>query len=119
MKRSAQAFAVALLLSVAFFSTTCGGQAGEGGADSTAMVERLYGESRALYAAHQEDSALAVLLRAADYAGKGTADTLRYRLYGALAQAYERKNLFSMQDIWPRHTMQHRPTRPTSVPDAS
>ena len=105
MKRSAQAFAVALLLSVAFFSTTCGGQAGEGGADSTAMVERLYGESRALYAAHLEDSALAVLLRAADYAGKGPADTLCYRLYGALAQAYERKNLFSMQETYLRRQL--------------
>ena len=66
--------------------------------DSTAIVQRLYDTAMQLRDEQNEDSTLAVMLMAADYAPGCKDRESCYKLYHALAQAYERKNLFDLQE---------------------
>ena len=88
---------VSLLILVA---SGCGRQ-GQGmppDGDSTAIVQRLYDTAMQLRDEQNEDSTLAVMLMAADYAPGCKDRESCYKLYHALAQAYERKNLFDLQE---------------------
>ena len=68
------------------------------GKDSTAVVSRLLDASREMYKEHDNDSALALMLTAADYA-KGCHDPqVNYELFKALSSVYEKKNLFHLQE---------------------
>ena len=68
------------------------------GKDSTTVVSRLLEDSRAMYEEHDNDSALSLMLTAADYA-KGCHDPqVNYQLFKALSSAYEKKNLFHLQE---------------------
>ncbi len=66
--------------------------------DSTVIVQRLYDTAIQLREEQNEDSTLAVMLMAADYAPGCKDQESCYKLYQALAQAYERKNLFDLQE---------------------
>ena len=66
--------------------------------DSTAIVQRLYDTAMQLRDEQNEDSTLAVMLMAADYAPGCKDRESCYKLYHALAQAYERKNMFDLQE---------------------
>ncbi len=66
--------------------------------DSTAIVQRLYDTAILLREEQNVDSTLAVMLMAADYAPGCKDRESCYNLYHALAQAYERKNLFDLQE---------------------
>ena len=66
--------------------------------DSTVIVQRLYDTAIQLKEEQNEDSTLAVMLMAADYAPGCKDQESCYKLYQALAQAYERKNLFDLQE---------------------
>ena len=66
--------------------------------DSTAMVQRLYNMALQLEEEHDTDSALAVMLVAADYAQGCHELNTRYQLYESLAKTYEKKNLFDLQE---------------------
>ncbi len=69
-----------------------------GGKDSTEVTGRLLKASEMLYKQHDADSALALMLSAADYA-KGCDDPqVNYQLFKALSSAYEKKNLFHLQE---------------------
>ena len=66
--------------------------------DSTAVVQRLYDTAMQLRDEQNEDSTLAVMLIAADYAPGCKDRESCYKLYHALAQVYEKKNLFDLQE---------------------
>ena len=66
--------------------------------DSTAMVRHLYDTALQLREENNEDSALAVMLAAADYAPGCQDKECCYLLYHALAKTYEEKNLFDLQE---------------------
>ncbi|MBR0117476.1 MAG: hypothetical protein IJM04_09330 [Prevotella sp.] len=66
--------------------------------DSTTVVRQLYDTALRLEEAHDADSALAVMLVAADYAKGCQERETCYLLYQALAKAYEKKNLFDLQE---------------------
>ena len=66
--------------------------------DSTVIVQRLYDTAIQLREEQNEDSTLAVMLMAADYAPGCKDQESCYKLYHALALAYERKNLFDLQE---------------------
>ena len=66
--------------------------------DSTAIVQRLYDTAILLRDEQNEDSTLAVMLMAADYAPGCKDRESCYKLYHALAQVYEKKNLFDLQE---------------------
>ena len=66
--------------------------------DSTAIVQRLYDTAMQLRDEQNEDSTLAVMLMASDYAPGCKNQESRYLLYHELARAYERKNLFDLQE---------------------
>lgn len=68
------------------------------GKDTTETVSRLLDTSEMLYKQHETDSALTLMLTAADYA-KGCHDPqVNYQLFQALSSAYEKKNLFHLQE---------------------
>lgn len=67
--------------------------------DSTKMVRHLYNTAMQLNDENDEDSALAVMLVAADYAPGCKDHEASYQLYNALAKEYERKNLFDLQEM--------------------
>ena len=88
---------ISLLILVA---SGCGRQ-GQGmppDCDSTAVVQRLYDTAMQLREEQNEDSTLAVMLIAADYAPGCKDRESCYKLYHALAQVYEKKNLFDLQE---------------------
>ena len=88
---------ISLLILVA---SECGSQ-GQGmppDGDSTAIVQRLYDTAMQLRDEQNEDSTLAVMLIAADYAPGCKDRESCYKLYHALAQVYEKKNLFDLQE---------------------
>ena len=66
--------------------------------DSTAIVQRLYDTAMQLREEQNENSTLAVMLIAADYAPGCKDRESCYKLYHALAQVYEKKNLFDLQE---------------------
>ena len=66
--------------------------------DSTAIVQRLYDTAMQLREEQNEDSTLAVMLIDADYAPGCKDRESCYKLYHALAQVYEKKNLFDLQE---------------------
>ena len=66
--------------------------------DSTAIVHHLYETALHLKQEQNEDSTLAVMLMAADFAPGCKDQESRYLLYHELARAYERKNLFDLQE---------------------
>ena len=80
----------------------CGcGRQGQGmpiDGDSTAIVQRLYDIAIQLKEEHNEDSTLVVMLKAADYSSGCKEHDICYKLYHALAQIYESKNLFDLQE---------------------
>lgn len=75
-----------------------GQQMAYGRKDSTAVVKKLYEASQRLYEEQEADSALSILLTATDYA-KGCHDPeIRYLIYKDLSGAYEKKDLFDLQE---------------------
>ena len=89
-----------ILFTLIFAAIGCGrnGQGMPQDGDSTVMVRHLYDTAMLLYEGHDEDSALAVMLIAADLVPGCHDQEACYRLYQALAKAYERKNLFDLQE---------------------
>ncbi len=100
MTHSVKAVISPLAMSVCLAFVSCG--RGDGSSvltsDSTAVAHRLYEDSQRLLTTHQEDSALTVMLQAADYVGGCHNDTTKYNIFSAIASAYERKNLFNLQE---------------------
>ena len=86
---------ISLLILVA---SGCGRQGMPPDGDSTAIVQRLYDTAMQLRDEQNEDSTLAVMLIAADYAPGCKDRESCYKLYHALAQVYEKKNLFDLQE---------------------
>ena len=92
-------------LMVVMITTACSYQRQKmpyGGKDSTTVVRELYHACQRLYEEHNTDSALSVLLVAADYS-KGSHDPeIQYLIYKDLADAYEKKDLFELQEKYLR-----------------
>ena len=68
------------------------------GKDSTTVVKELFDTSQKLYDDHDTDSALALMLTAADYARGCHDPQVSYRLFKTLSAVYEKKNLFHLQE---------------------
>ena len=76
----------------------CGRQGVPHDGDSTAIVHHLYDAALQLKEENNEDSTLTLLLMAADHASGCKDQESCYLLFHELAQAYERKNLFDLQE---------------------
>lgn len=85
---------IALLLTACSYLPTKGG---DDDCDSTQMTRTLTERGRMLLEQHDADSALTVLLNAADYSTGSHDHPANYRLYALISQQYEAKNLSEQQ----------------------
>ena len=83
---------------------SCGKSNTEHSSDSDAMaaVQRCYEQGQALFDEDEADSAMAVLLIAADNVDYCPDRQLRMNYHGLMAEIYEQKNLFELQErsLW-------------------
>lgn len=73
-----------------------------GDSDAIAVVQRCYEQGKALFNDDEADSAMAVLLIAADNVDYCPDRQLRMQYHGLMADIYEQKNLFELQErsLW-------------------
>ena len=66
--------------------------------ETTATVQSCYKQGRALFDEEEADSAIAILLVAADEVDQCPDRQLRMNYHGLMAEIYEQKNLFELQE---------------------